>query len=495
MSADVEYRNRQLVPRFFPSAASAALTLGNRTPETMAISDWEAHNCATLVADWHRDKSVLVALDLLSYALLFRNIDDELVGDLTQYLNGKRAELPPPAAELVQLAAARYGHKSASIPKSACLPADYAELIRAARLKARDYQLNPINWVDMAYYYTVLGFAEKAKRSMTVALAANSENRYILRSAARFYLHAGDPAQALYALRSARSLRSDPWLIASEIAISEVSGKSSEMLKRAMLLATDEQLHPGNRAELLAQLATLEFYHGKASKARTLLRSALVCPNENVLAQTEFLSREFDTNRGEGYIPQLTDVRCTFEAQTWQNYWSGRFGEAIGSAKDWFSFQPFSSRPAIVASYLACVALDDDSESIRILETALVSSPSEFTLLNNLAVSHAKMGHIADAKRVLSLMDPSQLGEDDKAVHSATIGFVDVLSGNTPQGKSYYDKAIARFNRTRNERALARLHFFYGLALRRAGDGTYETHWFKARELATKLDLRELTVR
>jgi hypothetical protein len=68
-----------------------------------------------------------------------------------------------------------------------------------------------------------------------------------------------------------------------------------------------------------------------------------------------------------------------------------------------------------------------------------------------------------------------------------------VLSGDTPHGKSHYDKAIARFNRTRNERALARLHFFYGLALKRAGDETYETHWFKARELATKLDLREIT--
>ena len=103
------------------------------------------------------------------------------------------------------------------------------------------------------------------------------------------------------------------------------------------------------------------------------------------------------------------------------------------------------------------------------------------------------MGHIANARRALSLMDPSQLEEDDKAVPSATTGFVHVLSGNTPQGKNYYDKAIARFNRTRNERALARLHFFYGLALRRVGDGTYETHWLKARELATKLDLREIT--
>lgn len=84
----------------------------------------------------------------------------------------------------------------------------------------------------MARHYVNLGQLEKAKAMMDIAVHLAPQHRYVCRSAARFYLHYGDEDKARAVIAHNPWVTKDPWLMASEIAINTLMGRTSRLIKK-----------------------------------------------------------------------------------------------------------------------------------------------------------------------------------------------------------------------------------------------------------------------
>src|SRR5262249_6318180 len=114
-----------------------------------------------------------------------------------------------------QLAERLSGKGSAPEPPRPRAYVDLAQRKRLIRLNPRDSLL----LTETALIYTGIGELEAAARLIRTATALSPSNRYVLRSAARFWMHARDPGQALHLLNRTPALRYDPWLLSAKVAI------------------------------------------------------------------------------------------------------------------------------------------------------------------------------------------------------------------------------------------------------------------------------------
>src|SRR6185295_6008504 len=84
---------------------------------------------------------------------------------------------------------------------------------------------NAFVWSDLARLYVLVGLRDQAERAMQVALSLAPFDRFIVRSAARFFLHSSNPDRSLQILRRNERTKLDPWLMAAELAFSSVVNK------------------------------------------------------------------------------------------------------------------------------------------------------------------------------------------------------------------------------------------------------------------------------
>src|SRR5262249_48123801 len=139
---------------------------------------------------------------------------------------------------------------------------------------------------------------------------------------------------------------------------------------------------PFDVTELASALATVELTNGKNRAARDLFRHSLLEPNENSLAQAEWAS---DKVRGLDVSVEDYAVAGKYEAAGGDYFNKGAWDLALANSRGWLYDQPFSSRPAMFASYLAISVLERISEGINILNESLKANPKHPILLNNLA--------------------------------------------------------------------------------------------------------------
>jgi predicted permease len=122
------------------------------------------------------------------------------------------------------------------------------------------------------------------------SLSPNS--RFVLRSAARLYLHANEPDRAHNLLLKAESTPFDPWLIAAELAIAPIAKVGPEFAYEAGWVLNSENYAPIHVTELASSLATLELADGNRRKARKLFQRALQSPTENSIAQVDWAAKQ-----------------------------------------------------------------------------------------------------------------------------------------------------------------------------------------------------------
>ena len=112
-------------------------------------------------------------------------------------------------------------------------------------------------WVDLARLYTILGQTPSADRTIRVALELAPEDRFVLRSAARYVVHFDDPQAAQRLLNGARATRVDPWLIAAEISVAQVAKRRSVTASIGQRGLDHSQWAPRSTSELAGALGTL----------------------------------------------------------------------------------------------------------------------------------------------------------------------------------------------------------------------------------------------
>ena len=171
-------------------------------------------------------------------------------------------------------------------------------------------------------------------------------------------------------------------------------------------------------------------------------------PTENVVAQVEWLFTK--SNKPLPPISYVSVPRL-YEANAIEQFFNGDWSEALGYARQWLADQPFSSRPADLASYSASL-LGRYKEAVSLLESARASNPDDQMIINNLAYFSVLDGDISGGERWMRSVDRTKLSELEKSVINATAGLIKFRLGDVAGGREAYEEAVKEGRRLRSPR-------------------------------------------
>lgn len=319
------------------------------------------------------------------------------------------------------------------------LKEDLWGIIRDLKRKTSLYPFNPISWIEMSRFYLILGHLDKSKWAAEIAIHLAPNNRYIVRSAARLFIHCEKLERAQYIVRNANGYLYDPWLLSTEISISSLMGRSSRFIKHSNEIINSKNYSPLSISELCSSIATLQYEAGNIKNTRRLLDLSLIDPNDNSLAQASWMLshlHNFEIDCTNLNVPN------SFEALTYINALEHKFELAYKNSIKWFLDQPFSSHSTIFASYLAGTALNKYSEAVDLIDFGLKANPNNFLLLNNKSFYQVCDNQVENAKLVFSRISKKSLNKRETAIYNATDGLINCAQNNTTTGLTKYDEAI-----------------------------------------------------
>jgi tetratricopeptide (TPR) repeat protein len=427
-----ERKDRCVIPRWRDFKTTLALGELRNSQDAEPPSSEDQEAIARRVEEFRVDQDIWHAADLLSSAFV---VGDLKSADLARDFILSNREVAPKA--LVAFASGDSG-----------LPADFlslgedaqARLIHKIRARLRSEPRNAILWVEIARLYTLQGDSRRALRSMTTAAGLTPDSRFVVRAAARLFLHEHDAPTALKVIRRASGAKSDPWLLAAEIATASAAHSPTLFAKIGSNRNDDESVSPFARTELSSALGTLEMENGRMRKARQLFRKSLEEPNENSVAQVEWANR---TVGGLEIDRELLAIPKTFEANANVNLRAGEWNHAIAEGEEWLRDQPFSRQPALFTSYVAAL-IEDYGKSIKILKESLHANPDDPELINNLAFALGSANRLDEADSVLKRIDISNCEGLSAITLAATAGLLMFRVGRPDRGREFYQLAITR---------------------------------------------------
>ena len=466
MSGTFDDTNRQAIPRCLDYSTACALGLLRIIKKQEQAQEKEVLSSRTR-QEWQNSPSLATAVDLVAEALIVKKFESDEAIKAAQHILREA----PASSRLIRDLANHFLEKPSSgkIELSSETQIDFRrERIASLKKSVRLYSVNPLAWSDMALSYATLGQAEKARLAMEVALSLGKNNRLILRSAARCFMHMEEPDRAVSILNRSGLCPYDPWIASAEIAISESTGLRSKCVSKAKHLIQDDNLTHFSRSELVVGIGTMELKNGAARRAKTLLRQGIHDPTENALAQAEWMAIQLGTDIGN--IAQLGDkVPASYEAQARYFYFNKQFADSLKASEMWSRYQPLSSRPIILSSFLAAVCLNDDAEALRILNSSTPAQRNDPLVINNYAFSLARSGEITAAVQALSKVNFHDLSYHQKLVFSATQGLISFRTGDVERGRELYSTVVQGFGQIGDHRHATIAAYFWAVEEKRAG--------------------------
>lgn len=396
-----------------------------------------------IVSKWKATGTIAQALEAVSAAAVLGRSGEHAMRAAEEVLESPASEFPGTRA----VARHVLGHAGREVAEETedgtnidlARKVDHEQEVHEIRRALRDEPRNSILWVELAREYTVLAVDQKAIRAMENALSLADDNRFVLRSAARFFVHLDDPERAHQILCTAGPVGQDPWLLASEIAVASVADRTSGLIKKGHQMLESDRWHPFNTNELASALATVELTQGSIRDSRQLFRTSLRRPNDNSVAQAEWASNEVG---GFTVGDEQLSIRWSFEARARARYREGDFEGAVEECRAWHLDEPFSSRPAGSAAFLLAVGLQEFEESARWALIGLEANPRDQTLRNNLVFALASAGHLEEAKEELKKASVKDAPPSTQAAFKATQGLIHFREGRVEKGRELYREAL-----------------------------------------------------
>jgi tetratricopeptide (TPR) repeat protein len=412
---------------------------------------------------WAKWKTEHAAGELVSAALLSHS--SPFAREAAEHLLRKNSSASPVAKQVAQRVLQNIlGQTGARSDEEAAENTASVTLLRRALVVN---PFDPYRWVELALRYTTLGLLRKAERALKTAYGLAREDRYVLRSLTRFELHLHRPDEALDVLTRSARLRSDPWLLASYFATATIAEKRIRFYKDAQRLNDSGSVSSFNKAELGAELATIELAAGNDKRARRLFRQALIEPTENVVAQAVWTSFKTKSQFAQTYGPAPTR---NFEADALTALYASNWKLAFEQAKNWLQDEPFSERAALLASFLGSVALESFDEAQKIAEAGFTANPDNRVLLNNVAFCQASTGNIEAAKRTLARAKSIKARDDSSIIPVlATEGLIAFREGLIDEGRACYTEAIEHAEKCHADAQAAMAQMFLAKEEVRAG--------------------------
>ena len=459
-----ESENRDMLPRWLP--LRKALGTGEFSSAESSIKDeakvlqlrglQQRAEAAFQAAErnWIRTPDEIAAQELLAAAVIFDRRDGA-VQDAARLLI-EHCDLLPAMRSIILAALG----EAATVTGKA-VGQFSAETYAAIGQHKRRLQFNPndaLSAAEMALYYSYLGQLSQSRQALERAIMQAPNNRYVLRAMSRLAAHENDPELGLYYLRKSPRSDVDPWLVSAKLALARNAGIAPMRWRQSQHIANSDGYSPRSISELSAQLATLSADAGSRKQAIRFLDRSAISPTENAVAQLEHVNRKYSLGISER--ANRNDLPESDEATAHRMLSLGQVSRAVEACGSWSELEPFSAEPAVLGSFLACISGGTIDQGIRLLDCALISNPSDETLLNNKAVLLSLADQPREALEVLSHCRPASL--DGDPTYWATTGLVAMRSGHFDEGISHYEKAISIAKEERKPLVALRAFLFMG---------------------------------
>lgn len=405
-----------------------------------------AFNLEEYEHDWSREHSLLYASELVSAAVANGIRHNSVAKDAAEFVlnqDGKTTESQRTVAlsllaEDNDRAFPKCNHE---IDELLMNTGEIYAKIGYLKSIIRKYPFSPINYVEVARFYTMIGQTNQAIKMMNIALGLDPENRFISRSAARLFVHVEDLDLAHYVLRKNKQVAFDPWLMASEISVNLLRERSSSLIKKGVALINSGDFSPFSLSELSSSLGTLEFVKGTQKRSKLFFEKSLISPNDNSLAQAEWakankLSLHFDKT-------VCDKVNMSYEANALYAYQKDKYEDALKASIRWLNDMPYSKNPIFVGANISYTFLKDYKTAAKILKRGLEANPNEPAFMNNLAYTYALDGKLVEANEIIQKANKvSDIDERTQICLSATRGLIAYREKRIEEGRALYMEAI-----------------------------------------------------
>lgn len=435
MAVLVDETERRIIP--------AWKAFGDSTPELQPIKQVERQksDISSFVNDWISCPNMANAGDLISSAIVNGRIDIPEVKEAAEFVVLHESDAPVP---LLNRSKDFFSHnEDLEVPTDNTFLGLCGKISKLKHLLQK-YPKDAILHIEIARCYLALGVDEKAELHVRFALAIDCNNRYVVRCASRFFIHVHKKEDALRVIRKSRLTTVDPWLLASEISISQINDKISRNVKRGVQLINSGNFSAFDLTELRSAIGTLELSTGAYSKSRKLFNDSLLQPNSNSLAQARWVKSSkglelnfdmFDQNTGQ-----------FVEAKSYKAFAEGDYAKSVELAKSWIRIEPYSTRTILYAYNVASNYLLNEKQGKEILADAIKTHRNDPVILNDYAYSLALNGEAEEALKIINKAKTSgqELSEIIDICITATKGLIAFRQHNYDLGNYYYKEAIQR---------------------------------------------------
>jgi tetratricopeptide (TPR) repeat protein len=448
----LEDKERNVIPRwrdFRSTVVLGELDSSKVAPDSRSrVGDLSA-----AVSDWNEHRTASFAGDLISAALVAQNF--QAARDASEFVVSLGPETSPQLRALAMRILVGQAPTEAEALKPLNIEMDpmfrRSTEISEARRRLSDYPSDAVLWMDLAFLYAVRGHSQKAERAVRIALNLAPSNRFVLRSAARFFIHIGRLDIALDIIRKSPNYRLDPWLAASEIAVALAAKRDPWSTKHAYKLLSEGTFAPRHLSELNSAMGTLEFHSGGSKKAKKLFRRSLLDPNDNSLAQARWIWRQVWGNQMDLKVAEFKIDR-PFEAATIEALGQSDWERALDSSLKWLADQPFSEEAARFATYIASTIFEKFTLSESIANFGLVTHPGNPGFQTTLAFCYACTGRRHEAFDQLSKIKNPGAEDWIEAGIEANYGLLAFRNGDNAIGRKRYGAAVAIADRLDDKR-------------------------------------------
>jgi tetratricopeptide (TPR) repeat protein len=441
MSLSSGKKPRRILPRW-----RSSLRAGKNADFTSlkAPSGWVAPITDELreqTEDFEHSPSIGTAAELVSTAILAGK--PELAAAAASFILERRDDAP---STLAKLASSVMGENSAF---TLLLPSAALQIAKTRQL-LRINPDNPVLWSDMSRHFASIGDKKQAFRCMKSALALAPNHRWILRTAARFLVHQNDAVGAHKLIATHPRTKSDPWLMAAELACAQVAGRAPKFWKQATDILRRDSFAPIHISELATAVAMMELENDARKRARKLVHKGLLVPTENTLAQIFWAKENRHLSDGFGLAELVSSAVDAYEADFCVAMISGDLLSALDSATIWRDDEPFAARPCEEIAYAASL-LDAHGQTIQMAaRVKQLDGRSDPSLELNAIFARLSAGKLDKTKdkieidRIRAQLERTVANADGNSFHAfANLGLWEYRFGDPTVGREYYQQSIA----------------------------------------------------
>jgi hypothetical protein len=445
----IQLPKRRLIPRWRPIAATLETTEATSTDlRAPQAYSGDPEDLKFAISQWREKKEPGMLGEVLAFSV-HQNLAQEVLEIGREAINSGAPITSVQSLLIRELSEENYPQRllyPSSDQTAESQP--FQQAIKRLRSLLRFAPDNSFALLDYAQLQLAVGKPKTAERALRTALSLSPNNRLVLRTAARFLVHSRDFKQAHKLIQHHPRTPTDPWLMASEIALADIANiESSYLSKGKRLLTNKSKYYPGHLTELSGAIAIEEMLSGNLKRAREAQKFALFAPNDNVIAQAIEQEKEFGLHLD---TPQIIKALSTSnEALAIQAFSTFQSDNLISHAKDWHAEEPFSSRPIVLLSSTYAY-MGEFEEAERWSKAGLIADPEDFNLLVSLAYSLAQLGNINGSEIAMRKLRSIDFKRADPYC-KATEGLIAYRQKRFDAGDKIYDEAVSIFYKNKQE--------------------------------------------